>query len=31
LLGWTPWLRARVRRDAARALERFEKGSAPGV
>lgn len=23
LLGWTPWLRQRVRRDGARALERF--------
>jgi ketosteroid isomerase-like protein len=23
LLGWTPWLRKRVRRDGARALERF--------
>jgi ketosteroid isomerase-like protein len=28
LLGWTPWLRARVRRDAARALQRFEEASA---
>lgn len=28
LLGWTPWLQARVRRDAARALERFETAIA---
>ena len=27
LLGWTPWLHGKVRRDAARALERFMASS----